>query len=313
MSEHNQTSKYAAELGAIERGALVRPMPELATIEVTGSDRQSWLGGLVTCNLAPLGPGNGAYALMTSKTGRIQAEAWIALDETRALVGVRRDLLAKVREHLEFYLVMEDAEFSVDDSLVWWLAHGPESEAVAAAARALGGVGTMGVLGELTTALMVLPRHAAPSLADSLCRAPGVVLATPMGWDRIRIERMLPRFGVDFEVGCFPQEATLESLAVSFEKGCYVGQEAVFMLEKRGHVQKRLVRLIGSASATPPRAGSEITTSSGESVGKVTSVVTDGERVLAIGMVRYKQTLSGTELLIEGAPFVVSCLDAHAE
>lgn len=296
------------EREALLHGALLRPMPELATLVVTGSERQKWLAGLVTCDLGSLAIGAGAYALVTSKTGRIQAEVWVALDRERLLVGVHREVMAALREHLEFYLVMEDAELTVDDSLVWWLAHGPRVAEVAEAARSLGGVGVLGKLGELETAVMALPRHAAPSVAEALSRAPGVVLATPQGWDRIRIERMLPRFFVDFEVGCYPQEATLESLAVSFNKGCYVGQEAVFMLEKRGHVQKRLVRLAGPAGAAPVAAGSEITTPAGEVVGKVTSCAATGAHVLAMGMVRYKHTTSGTELAIGGEPFVVSCL-----
>jgi folate-binding protein YgfZ len=46
----------------------------------------------------------------------------------------------------------------------------------------------------------------------------------------------VPRFGVDFDDTTYPQEASLEKTAVSFDKGCYLGQEVVCMLEMRGHV-----------------------------------------------------------------------------
>ncbi len=69
----------------------------------------------------------------------------------------------------------------------------------------------------------------------------------------------MPRFGVDFDDQTLPQEASLERLAVSFNKGCYLGQETVFMLEKRGHAKKRLMRLaIDTLEAEAPAPGVEI-------------------------------------------------------
>jgi folate-binding protein YgfZ len=117
---------------------------------------------------------------------------------------------------------------------------------------------------------------------------------------------MLPRFGVDFDVGCYPQEASLESLAVSFHKGCYVGQEAVFMLEKRGHVGKRLVRLIVDGAGEIGK-GSPVLLGD-DTVGEVTSAIEDDGRTFAMALVRYKHTTSGTELLVGGHRAVVSCL-----
>jgi folate-binding protein YgfZ len=119
---------------------------------------------------------------------------------------------------------------------------------------------------------------------------------------------MLPRFGVDFAAGNFPQEATLEHLAVSFNKGCYLGQEAVFMLEKRGHVNKRLVRLAFDGVVPAVAKDSEVRTLEGDVVGAVTSATRVGDRTMAIAMVRYKHTLSGTVLEVAGERAEVSCL-----
>jgi folate-binding protein YgfZ len=69
------------------------------------------------------------------------------------------------------------------------------------------------------------------------------VLATPEVFEAIRIEEGIARFGVDFDEQNYPQDASIEKLAVSFQKGCYLGQETVFMLEVRGHAKKRLVQL----------------------------------------------------------------------
>ena len=54
----------------------------------------------------------------------------------------------------------------------------------------------------------------------------------------------MPRFGVDFDDKTYPQEAQLEKVAVSFDKGCYLGQEVVCMLEMRGHVKRKLVPVV---------------------------------------------------------------------
>lgn len=297
-----------AQIEAMERGALVRAMPRLTTIVVTGPDRQTWLAGMLTADIKSLSPGRGSYALSVAKNGRLQAEVWVCLDAERILLGVAEPLADGLVEAMNRYLIMEDAEIArAAEPMSWWLAHGPEAKAVAEAARSIGAVVGLGSLGEIETAVIVVPEGAHPSLGELFTQPRGALLATPEGWERVRIERMLPEFGVDFDVGCYPQEACLESLAVSFNKGCYLGQEAVFMLEKRGHVQKRLVRLVLDGEEAPA-AGAEITTPDGKKVGAVTSSIADEGKSWVIGSVRYKQTASGTELEIGGRPATVSCL-----
>ena len=167
----------------------------------------------------------------------------------------------------------------------------------------------MAKLGELQTAIIAAPAGI-PNFAEVLVQADGAVLATPAGWDRIRIEQHLPLWGVDFQAGCFPQEASLEHLAVSFNKGCYTGQEAVFMLQKRGHVNKRLVRL-QLDDAAELAAGAAITTPEGDTVGEVTSSVSDGANAYAMALVRYKHTPTGTRLKIGERDATVSCVSAR--
>lgn len=296
------------QIQAIDEGALVRAMPELSTIAVTGPDRQTWLAGMLTNDVKSLPVGAGAYALSVNKSGRLQAETYVVLGEDRILLGVRSELAAEVFEAMDRYLIMEDAELEmVDPSPSWWLAHGPKAEVVASAAREAEATVGMGHLGEIPTAFIALAQGAHPSPGELLTRPDGALLATPEGWERIRIERMIPRYGVDFEKGCYPQEACLESFAVSFNKGCYLGQEAVFMLEKRGHVAKRLVRLVLDGGAAP-EAGTAITTVDGDEVGKVTSSIADRGKAWVIGSVRYKHTASGTKLEIGDRAATVSCL-----
>lgn len=294
-----------AELRAVSEGAWLRPMPELAALGVTGADRQRWLAGMVTGDLKSLAPGAGLRSLVVDKTGRIVAEVWLVVEAERVVVGVRRELAGGLRAHLDAYLVMEDAELEVVEGLAFWLALGPRAEHVASEASRLGGSTGTGALGDLPFGVLAIPHEASPNLAEELTARTGAVLGTPAGWDRLRAERLLPEFGVDFEVGCYPQEARLERFAVSFDKGCYVGQEAVFMLEKRGHPPRRLVRLRleGGASVEP---GADVRAPDGAVTGKVTTVAPDGDDAWALAIVRYKHAAAGTELAVAGRTARVS-------
>ena len=103
-------------------------------------------------------------------------------------------------------------------------------------------------------------------------------------------------FGVDYGDEAYPQEARLEEMAVSFDKGCYLGQEAVFMLQKRGKPPKRLVVLEIGGEA--PAVETEVHTADGAKVGRITSVATRDGRTLALGMVKTKHSEDGTELRV---------------
>ena len=141
-------------------------------------------------------------------------------------------------------------------------------------------------------------RALAAALADEAAARGGVV-ADEATWERVRIEAGLPRFGVEVDESLYPQEAALEKLAVSFSKGCYLGQEVVYMLENRGHVKQKLVPLDLEGTVVPER-GAPVATAEGEVVGEVRSATLGPARGLpvAIAMVKYAQAKSGTELRV---------------
>lgn len=285
------------QLEAIANHALIRVMPELATIEVRDEERQSWLNGMVTCDLKKLQPGEGAYGLNVSKNGRLQAELWIMILADRILIGVHRDIAAATCERMADYLIMEDAEIVMSDvPYSWWFAYGPEAQAVMTAGAEAGAHVAMSQLGDLPTAMLAIPSRVT-NPAERLTSVEGSLLATQAGWDKIRVQRHLPMWSVDFEADCYPQEAALESLAVSFNKGCYIGQEAVFMLEKRGRANKRLVRLVAEAGAVLAR-GQKVLAGDGVEVGEVTSAAAGDDRMYATAMVKQPHYSNGTELMI---------------
>jgi hypothetical protein len=122
----------------------------------------------------------------------------------------------------------------------------------------------------------------------------------------VRVEHGIAEHGTDFDRDNYPQEPALEKDGVSFNKGCYLGQEAVFMLEKRGHVKKRLVQLMVDG---PVATGDVITDAAGAEIGKVTSAVTRSiGSNLALGYVKYKHAVEGGELSAAKSPAKVTGL-----
>ncbi|WP_437965259.1 glycine cleavage T C-terminal barrel domain-containing protein [Sorangium sp. So ce260] len=313
----NKAHELDEQRRALREGALVQAMPELGTLIVTGSDRQTWLNGLVTCDLAPQKPlpagakvpppAGGAYGLNVVKTGKIFAEVWIVIAEDRIYVGALRDRIEALRESFERYLIMEDAELAdASGEHAWVFVHGPRAADLAAAGRAAGAEAAIVDWSGLGGALLVAPRQAEGAVLAALrlpaAGAAGPVLpTTAAAWEVLRVENNVPRFGVDFDDQNFPQEASLEERAVSFSKGCYLGQETVFMLQMRGHAKKRLVQLAVEGEDDVP-AGAEIALPDGAAVGAVTSQVKDprGQGVLALGYVKYKHAVQGTALRVAG-------------
>ncbi len=280
--------------------------PWLGTLVVTGEDRVSWLNGLVTCDLTPLAaPGRGAYGLATSKVGRVLSDLIAVSTPDRVLVALPREREAPLAEAFERYLVMEDAELArAGDRFEWLLLHGPGAPALAA--EVAGRVSALAAApvdmsGRGGAALAFEPGALGPAL--EALRAAGVTPGDEAAWHDLRLAWGVPRFGVDFDEKTYPQEAGLERLAVSFQKGCYLGQEVVCRLEMRGHVHRRLVSLALEAPE-PPAPGAPVSAPGGDAVGAVTSAAR-GEgpgTARALAMVKYAHAETGAGLAVGGVP-----------
>lgn len=143
--------------------------------------------------------------------------------------------------------------------------------------------------------------------------------------DVLRVEAGIPKFGVDMDENTIPIEAGLESRSISYEKGCYIGQEVISRIHSLGHVNRHLVKLSlgpvvvaavpgGSAdlaSTTPQRPGTGATTTplpkhgdkihvDGKDIGQVTSAVQSPRygSGLALGYVRREHAKAGTKVSI---------------
>jgi tRNA-modifying protein YgfZ len=270
--------------GAVARAALFA-RPALATIAVTGADAKSWLNGLVTSDLAKVGPGVASYGLVLTKTGRILADAWIVAAERRLLVGVQKDRLAPVREHFETYLMMEDAAHEdASGDFAWAIAVGPNAAEIAKRTQFAGEVGVLGV-----GACVI----AAPSIAVE-----GVSIGSEADWEALRIGRCFPTFGVDYGEDHLPHEASLDTIAVSFTKGCYLGQEVVCRVQLQGQIKKKIVAI---GAAGPMARGEKVRSKDGVEIGTVSSAA----GTVALAMVPSDLTAPGTVFDVGGTDATV--------
>ncbi|MBX3201499.1 MAG: folate-binding protein YgfZ [Labilithrix sp.] len=294
-------SETGREARAARESVLAVRATDRTGIVVTGKDRTSWLNGLVTCDLTKLGPGGAAYGLVVEKKGRIQTDFFAVpgRGSDALALAVPRGLEAAIVETLDHYLIMEDVELEQVDLVVWHL-HGPKAAAVAAALEVPFG-GAVDLLG-LGGAVVAAPASDSGGLDERVAAAvsgAGGLVADDASWEAVRIERGVPRFGVEVDATLYPQEAALEKLAVSFDKGCYLGQEVVYMLENRGHAKRKLVPLDVDGDA-PPGKGEPVTTPEGVVVGDVKSSAVGPitGRPVAIALVKWAQAKPGTELRV---------------
>lgn len=229
------------------------------TLVVRGPDRKTWLDGLLTCKVPDVTPGTAGYGLLLTKQGKIVTDAFLVDDGAALFVGVAPGQGVPVQELLDRYLVMEDAELSPSEPPVSWRL---QTDGVAPADSAAQGQLTLGSLRALLVA--TLNAGTAPDAAPLLA------------------EHGLGVFGIDFGERDNPHEASLDRIAVSWTKGCYLGQEVVCMQDMRGKVKRRLVALEGGegllAAGRGPVLGAD-----GAVCGQVSSVhrTPTGARVLA--------------------------------
>ncbi|HEY3254542.1 MAG TPA: glycine cleavage T C-terminal barrel domain-containing protein [Polyangiaceae bacterium] len=254
---------------------LVVLQPARGTLSVTGSEAKSWLNGLVTCDVLKVEPGSGAFGLALNKQGKIQSEVEIVASAEGLLVGVSPGVAAGLVASLDKFLVMEDAELrDVSAEYVWADFHGLGAAALAEAAAKLCGGTASGIrFSSEAAATLVFERDELPELERFVERTPALRRGTDADWEALRITQTLGRFGVDFGEADNPHEAALDRRAVSWSKGCYLGQEVVCMQDMRGKLKRRLVALALADSTEAPPVGSLVTAGeAAEAVGELTSV-----------------------------------------
>lgn len=270
----------------LTRAAGVRARPDLAVLGVTGDDARSWLSGQLTNAIHDMQPGEGVYALATNIKGRIMADVWVLDRGDSMAAAIPESALETVLASFEQYLLMEDAEFE-QESLAVLSVQGPKAAEVAEAAEDAE-IFVCDELGYDGRFVLVAPSAREQVLTALIQRAKqlGGGHVDEDGFELARLRANVPRFGRDFDAKAYPQEAGLKQRAVSFTKGCYLGQEVVCMLENRGRLSRRLMALQHEAGPAPA-AGAELFSEEGRAVGRITSAVPDPEAPGGVRLLGY--------------------------
>ncbi len=231
---------------------------------VVGPDAVSFLQGIVSQDVEAMGVGTVARSFLLGPRGKLTAVLWLLRGEDRVGIVSDASLFEETMSDLARWRIRVDAEFEVDERPtfdVW----GPERDLVTGD----GWVDEEGVLAAQLVPGPIRRRLVVGIEADGL-RERGF---TPVGDDvatTIRIEMGEPRMSVDIDHKTIPQETGLVPEAVSFTKGCYLGQELVARIDTRGRVNRHLRAVVLDEAVIPP-AGAEILLED-KAVGKLTSI-----------------------------------------
>jgi folate-binding protein YgfZ len=289
-----------------------------ALIEFTGADRMSFLHNFCTNDVKRLQPGQGCEAMITNVKGRILGHVWIEAGLASLRLDAGPVTTERLMAHLERYIINEDV--AVADRTSQWselLVMGP---AAADSLSFLADVGGLAVSAHVDVETAMGPTRIARRDVGSgpayVVGAPGASLgqlweavsasgASPAGtiaWEALRIEAGLPIFGVDLTDENLAQEAGRTQSAISFTKGCYLGQEPIARLDAMGHVNRELRSLrIESACVPPPGARVFSDADRSTVVGTVTSAAFSfgSECAVALGLVRSSVSAPGTRIFVE--------------
>jgi folate-binding protein YgfZ len=276
----------------LRQGAGLVDRSERGKLALTGPDAKAFLNGQVSNDVESLSPGHGCYATLLTHKGKMQAdlrvldtgvELW--LDTERVALQAVFDAIRRFSIGYEVGLekrTLEQALFSLI---------GPAARAVAGAtdlvaehdnvSGELGGAPVLLVATDLGVDVVCAAGDGA-AVRAALLQA-GAIEADEAAAEVLRVESGRPRYGVDLDDSVIPQEAGLNDRAVSFTKGCYVGQETVARLHYRGKPNRHLRGLRLSA---PVSAGEELRVDD-RVVGRVgSSVISPVLGPIALALVR---------------------------
>jgi tRNA-modifying protein YgfZ len=293
-------SSSSAGYAALRGGAAVVDLSRKTIMRLTGRDPVGMLEAVLT-NEVPKETSLGVYALLLNPKGRIQADLRVlkappgedvVIDTEPEGAAAAKDLLGRYAPFSR--VTLEDLSGSEE---AWGMLglYGPRAKELlggldlaehASAGATIGDVTVLAAGVAVPVAGYDLLGPAGDLLAvRELLIDGGAVAADRDDYETARVESGVPRFGADITPENFPAEAGLLDRAVSFQKGCYPGQETVARMHYRGHPNRCFHRFVVEGAVPAP--GAEIL-QTGKEVGKVTSVAplaVDG-RLLALGYLR---------------------------
>ncbi|MEO8592567.1 MAG: hypothetical protein ABI759_04525 [Candidatus Solibacter sp.] len=267
-------------------------------IVVRGRDRARLLHNITSNEVKKMTAGSGCYAFLLNPQGRIQADLCLFGFDDRMLIDTEAELREKAFLHIKRFIIADQVE--LEDVTETLGSIGLEGPGAAAMLAELGApvppadyahiewegatVAAVTVTGQPGVRIYGTPERMTAIVRQ--VEAAGAVAASAEEARLVRIENGKPRYGEEIRDTSLPQE-TQQMHAVSFNKGCYLGQEIVERIRAQGRVNKKLTRVVLEGSEVPV-AGTKTTVDGAEA--EVMSAVQSPETgsVVALAYVRQK-------------------------
>ncbi|WP_068132353.1 CAF17-like 4Fe-4S cluster assembly/insertion protein YgfZ [Roseimaritima ulvae] len=295
-------------------------LPDLTVLDIIGADAVQILNNLCTADLKLLPSGGGVETFVTEVRGRTLGHGCLYSAPDRLRIIGAGDQAETLSAHIDRYTIREDAQpEDVSEAFCKILISGKDADRLAQRwGLSPGSPPHLSVTaGPQSVADLMVYQVPWTGPADWLCLAPAAVReallaelaelemgeADALDFHAHRIAAGFPWYGVDLDHTNLPQEADRNDAAISFTKGCYLGQETVARLDALGQVQKKLVRW--QVQTTAPIAAGTALTQDGKNVGKITSTVTLDDHTLALGYARRSHFDAGSHAECDGAAAIV--------
>jgi len=294
----------------LQRGAGVCVLSERKLIRVIGDDRVTFLHGMCSNDIRNARPGAIVPALFLTEHAHLIAEFFAWIDDGSILIEIDQAAWGRAREHVEKLLVADDVEFEDCPDLVVVDVEGLRAaEAIRATTKVLTIPEEWKWTGAREMSIGNLPRFGAPACTILVARQGiGEVLSSieslgadfrPIrteAIDIVRVENGIARVGVDTTDKTIALEARLNR-AISFDKGCYVGQETIERATARGGLKKKLCGLVVEGERVPAlNASAQF---EGKEVGRLTSAAASPRLgIIGLAILNHSVWKSGTRLTL---------------
>jgi aminomethyltransferase len=304
--------------------------PTQGIIEVSGGEAVQFLNGLITNDVQKLEENSWMLAAFPNAKGRLLSIVRVIRQKEKFLFVTEQETYQQTLDNLNRFTLAGD--FKVNDltekAIVLSLIGRGSRELLNRVLKAeLSNLSNSEIFhtkyGGATIRILssirgdgfdiIAPLQQGTQMAEEL-KLNECVKFSPMLYETLRIENGIPRHGIDIDEETVVPEAGLEGL-ISYNKGCYIGQEVIARIHFRGHVAKQLTGLVFEELSEPSAVadgliGAEIKSLDDKNAGKITSVTFSPKlgKVIALAYVRYAYLTEGTKLFVNDFGAKVSSL-----
>lgn len=252
-------------------------------LKVSGPDAASYLQSQLTSDVLALHPGQAQRSALTDRKGHVQAAFWLYRSENEIWVLVETGQAERLFAHLEQFHFVEEVALQFAHGLSLFYLAGPISRSLLAQwqpefkgplqqvhpLKQGGWLFEAALTGDMGYVLALPPSQATHLQNWLTTHVSDIPVIEAQLWDSLTLEAGIPRFGSELSTETLLPETGLEHVAVSYDKGCYLGQEVIARIKTYGVIPKALIGLVFSENSAVPAPGTVLQLG-GKKAGEIT-------------------------------------------